>query len=153
MSWNHFHDHSKTTLVGHSDTYTADIGKLKVTYHHNFFDGTDQRHPRVRFGEPVHVFNNYYREQRALRRSRRTDERRRAGRGQLLRERGATRSTSATTRAGPGRVVERNNRYVNSGTPQTAGSVVEPRTYYPYTVDDPATLPTTVPAGVGVGKL
>ncbi|MGR6914159.1 pectate lyase family protein [[Actinomadura] parvosata] len=53
VSWNKFHHHSKTMLLGHSDTYTADIGKLKVTYHHNFFDGTDQRHPRARFGDPV----------------------------------------------------------------------------------------------------
>ncbi|WP_208298055.1 pectate lyase family protein [Actinophytocola oryzae] len=61
VSWNRFHDHSKTSLVGHSDTFTQDVGHLRVTYHHNFFDGTDQRHPRVRFGDPVHVFNNYYR--------------------------------------------------------------------------------------------
>ncbi|QIJ66888.1 pectate lyase, partial [Streptomyces sp. JB150] len=64
VSWNHFHDHSKTCLLGHSDSYTADRGKLRVTYHHNFFDGTDQRHPRVRFAEPVHVYNNYYRANR-----------------------------------------------------------------------------------------
>ena len=60
VSWNHFHDHSKAALLGHSDTYVQDRGRLRVTYHHNFFDGTDQRHPRVRFGDPVHVFNNYY---------------------------------------------------------------------------------------------
>mgnify|MGYP006140738619 CR=1 FL=1 len=27
------------------------IGRLKVTYHHNWFDQTPQRNPRVRFGE------------------------------------------------------------------------------------------------------
>jgi pectate lyase len=31
-----------------------------VTYHRNWFDGTNQRSPRVRFGNPVHVYNNYY---------------------------------------------------------------------------------------------
>ena len=31
-----------------------------MTYHHNWFDDCDQRNPRVRFGNPVHVFNNYY---------------------------------------------------------------------------------------------
>ncbi|MET8353644.1 MULTISPECIES: pectate lyase family protein [unclassified Micromonospora] len=61
VSWNHFHHHSKSALVGHSDNYPADLGKLRVTYHHNFFDGTDQRHPRVRFADLVHVLNNYYR--------------------------------------------------------------------------------------------
>ena len=61
ISWNKFYNHVKTSLVGHSDTFTADIGHLRVTYHHNHFDGTGSRHPRVRFGNPVHVFNNYYR--------------------------------------------------------------------------------------------
>ena len=32
---------------------------MKVTYHHNFFDRTIQRHPRVRFGK-AHVYQNYY---------------------------------------------------------------------------------------------
>ena len=59
VSWNHFQDHDLISLVGHDDSYTEDRGKLKVTYHHNWFDGTAQRQPRVRFGK-VHVFNNYY---------------------------------------------------------------------------------------------
>jgi pectate lyase len=31
-----------------------------VTYYDNWFDGTQQRNPRVRFGNVVHVLNNYY---------------------------------------------------------------------------------------------
>ena len=150
VSWNHFHDHSKTLLLGHSDTYTADIGHLRVTYHHNFFDGTDQRHPRVRFGEPVHVYNNYYLNN-GLYGVASTEN---AG---VLVEGNYFRNVAfpiyvGYDESGPGRVVERNNIYVNSGTPQTAGTVVEPRTYYSYTVDNPATLPTIVPAGVGSAR-
>ena len=53
--------HDKTMLLGHSDDNgSEDRGHLRVTYHHNWFDGTNQRHPRVRFGNPVHVYNNYY---------------------------------------------------------------------------------------------
>ena len=48
-------------LLGHSDDNAAeDVGHLRVTYHHNWFDGCGTRHPRVRFGNPVHVYNNYY---------------------------------------------------------------------------------------------
>jgi pectate lyase len=151
VSWNHFHDHSKASLVGHNDNYTADIGKLKVTYHHNFFDGTDQRHPRVRFGEPVHVFNNYYRNN-TLYAIASTENAGVLVEGNYF-DNVAHPIHVGYDKSGPGRVVERNNRYVNSGTPQTAGTVVEPRTYYQYTVDDPATLPSSVPAGVGVGRI
>ncbi|MBY8852797.1 hypothetical protein K7G98_33045, partial [Saccharothrix sp. MB29] len=62
VSWNRFHDQTKNSLVGHSDgNGSQDRGKLRITYHHNLFDGTAERNPRVRFADPVHVFNNYYR--------------------------------------------------------------------------------------------
>lgn len=61
VSWNWFNKTDKSMLLGHSDgNGSQDTGKLKVSIHHNFFDGSRQRHPRVRFGEPVHVYNNYY---------------------------------------------------------------------------------------------
>jgi pectate lyase len=61
VSWNHFATHIKTSLVGHDDDNASeDTGHLRITYHHNWWDQTKQRGPRVRFGDPVHVYNNYY---------------------------------------------------------------------------------------------
>jgi pectate lyase len=61
VSWNRFHDHRKTCLLGQADDNgREDTGHLTVTYHHNWFDGSKQRHPRVRFSRLCHVFNNYY---------------------------------------------------------------------------------------------
>lgn len=60
VSNNIFTNHNKTILVGHSDSNGAqDMDKLKVTFAYNWFKGTEQRNPRVRFGE-VHVLNNLY---------------------------------------------------------------------------------------------
>ncbi|ONN40936.1 pectate lyase [Enterococcus mundtii] len=60
ISNNIFTNHNKTILVGHSDSNAAqDLDKLKVTFAYNWFKGTEQRNPRVRFGE-VHVLNNLY---------------------------------------------------------------------------------------------
>jgi pectate lyase len=58
-SWNIFHHHDKTMLIGSSDSATGDRGKLRVTLHHNLFLENGQRVPRVRFGQ-VHVYNNFY---------------------------------------------------------------------------------------------
>ena len=63
VSWNQFATHDKTMLIGNSDSATADREHLRVTLHHNLFDGTGQRTPRVRFGK-VHVYNNVYRADR-----------------------------------------------------------------------------------------
>lgn len=58
VSWSRFIKTQKTCLVGHSNSATADKD-ITVTFHHNFFDNSSSRHPRVRFGR-AHVYNNFY---------------------------------------------------------------------------------------------
>lgn len=56
FSYNHFWDSGKSSLCGmKEDSYKG----YHMTYHHNWFDHSDSRHPRVR-GDVVHVYNNYY---------------------------------------------------------------------------------------------
>jgi len=52
----HFWDNGKSSLLGLSEG--TDTG-LFITYHHNWFDHSDSRHPRVRFYS-AHIYNNYY---------------------------------------------------------------------------------------------
>ncbi|MGK5682082.1 pectate lyase family protein [Actinoplanes sp. URMC 104] len=59
VSWNDYYDHDKTMLIGSTDTPGVDVGKLRVTLHHNRFGNVVQRAPRVRFGQ-VDVYNNLY---------------------------------------------------------------------------------------------
>ncbi|KAF1938227.1 pectin lyase-like protein [Clathrospora elynae] len=60
FSWNKFHDHWKGSLVGHSDSNTAeDTGKLHVTYHHNSFTSVNSRLPSIRFGTG-HMFSSCF---------------------------------------------------------------------------------------------
>ncbi|HSL23667.1 MAG TPA: hypothetical protein VK886_19200 [Vicinamibacterales bacterium] len=60
VSWNRFLNHDKTMLIGSSDNAPRDVGRLRVTLHHNLFENVGQRVPRVRYGQ-VHVYNNLYR--------------------------------------------------------------------------------------------
>jgi pectate lyase len=59
VSYNDYYDHDKTMLIGSTDTPGVDVGKLRVTVHHNRFANVIQRAPRVRFGQ-VDVYNNFY---------------------------------------------------------------------------------------------
>lgn len=58
VSWCHFIKTQKTCLVGHSNSQSGDK-VITATFHHNFFDSSSSRHPRVRFGR-AHVYNNFY---------------------------------------------------------------------------------------------
>jgi pectate lyase len=56
FSYNHFWDSGKSNLLGLSEGTTDG---LYITYHHNWYDHSDSRHPRVRYYS-AHVYNNYY---------------------------------------------------------------------------------------------
>jgi pectate lyase len=123
---------------------------LKVTYHHNWFDGSVERHPRVRFGEPVHVFNNFYLNNAGygvgcFQNSGCVIE------GNYFENVAIPITINGPTEAG--RVVERLNLYARSGAPVVAGAVIEPRTFYDYRMDDAADVRALVARLAGVGKL
>jgi pectate lyase len=152
VSWNNFHDSDKNSLVGHDDSNgPQDIGRLRVTYHHNWFNGSNQRNPRVRFAEPLHIFNNYYLNITGYGAASQMN----AG---LMVENNYFDNVEKPTRndvgGSAGRIVARGNINVNTEDPiVTAGSVVEPSTYYSYTLDNAADIPAKVSSGAGVGKI
>lgn len=55
ISYNHFWDSGKMSLCG----MKSENGPNYITYHHNWFDHSDSRHPRIRTMS-VHVYNNYF---------------------------------------------------------------------------------------------
>ena len=152
VSWCVFTNTLETILEGHSDTFTQDIGFLKVTYHHNWFNGTTERHPRVRFSDPTHVFNNYYLNIGTYGVASTMN----AGvlvEGNFFQNVPQPTITDINGSAQPGRLVQRNNMFVGSGTPQSAGTVTEANTFYSYTLDPTANVPSIVMVGAGVGKI
>lgn len=145
VSWNHFYNHGKTCLLGHSnDNESQDAGHLRVTYHHNYFDGTDSRHPRVRFSALTHCYNNYYLDNEYGVASTCDAE--------VLVEGNYFENVDDPTlvgyaSSGDGDLVETNNIYVDSGDPETSGSVPTPS--YSYSLDDPSDVPSIVSSGAG----
>lgn len=58
VSWCRYIKTQKSCLVGHSNSQSGDVA-ITATFHHNWFEGSSSRHPRVRFGT-VHVYNNLF---------------------------------------------------------------------------------------------
>ncbi|WFF03533.1 cellulose binding domain-containing protein [Micromonospora sp. WMMD964] len=150
VSWNRVFSHDKTMLLGHSDDNAGqDVGHLRVSYHHNYFDGSNQRNPRVRFGNPVHVYNNYYRAN--------------GGYGVASTENAGVLVEGnyfenvddpyhrGEGDSGPGGLVARNNHFVNSPTGQAGGSVAS--IPYSYQLDTASNVKSIVTAGAGAGKI
>ncbi|ORY62112.1 pectate lyase B [Pseudomassariella vexata] len=60
ISYTYFHDHWKTSLVGHSENNgDEDTGHLRITYANNYWKDCGSRGPSLRFGTG-HVYNSYY---------------------------------------------------------------------------------------------
>lgn len=57
LSYNHFWDSGKCNLL---DASASSNGSNYLSYHHNWYDHSDSRHPRIRNATAVHVYNNYY---------------------------------------------------------------------------------------------
>jgi pectate lyase len=150
VSWNRVFGHDKSMLLGHSDDNASqDVGHLRVTYHHNWFDGSNQRHPRVRFGNPVHVYNNLYTNVGGY------GVASTEGAGVLV-EGNYFENTDDPYHlgegdSGPGTLVARNNHFVNSGNGQTGGSVAA--IPYSYSLDTAANVKSIVTASAGAGRI
>jgi pectate lyase len=156
VSWNIVRNHWKTSLVGHSDDNgSEDRGHLRVTYHHNWFDRTFERSPRVRFGETVHVFNNYYSNILNNADSYAIASLMDAGllvEGNVFENvQQACWSASGYADSDPGRLVARDNSLTNSGPCEVNGTVAA--IPYGYTADSVGTVKSSVTSGAGAGKL
>jgi pectate lyase len=150
VSWNRVFNHDKSMLLGHSDgNASQDVGHLRVTYHHNWFDRSTQRHPRVRFGNPVHVYNNYYNGN--------------SGYGVASTENAGVLVESnyfenvkdpfhrGEGSSDPGNLVARNNHLVGSGAGDAGGSVA--RIPYSYSVDSASSVKSIVTGSAGAGRI
>jgi len=166
VSWNHLLAWDKSMLLGHDDANgEQDRGTLHVTYHHNFFENTRQRHPRIRFAH-AHVLNNYLFNDASV--PNRTAsyflvagvESNVHADGNLVEHAreiyvvGEESSNDALlTFADSNRVVALNPGAESQFQIESNGQAFDPASFYPYAVEDAAQLGATVRAFAGAGKL
>ncbi|MFD6095602.1 polysaccharide lyase family 1 protein [Nocardiopsis flavescens] len=139
VSRNHFRDADAALSIGGEEEAP---GALRVSVHHNLFDGTDTRSPRVRGGE-VHVFNNLYRGA--------AEYGVESGHGAaVLVEGNYFDGYGLSVRVdaeAPGATVTRDNLLVDTAQPELFGTVDDPP--YAYELDDTADVPDIVSATAG----
>ena len=119
-----------------------------MTYHHNFFDGTKTRHPRVRFSESVHVFNNYFRNNEYGVASLMD-----AGvfvEANVFEDVEHPTLTIYGDSPDPGRLVAKDNLLIRSGNIETRGEVPLSVIKYSYTAEPAKDVFVSVPAQAGV---
>jgi len=154
ISWNHFYNQDKTCLLGHSTSNgDEDTGHFKVTYHHNFFDGTNQRHPRVRYSFLCHVYNNFYNANPGYGIAS-TCYAYVLAEGNYFKNVPHPMYSLGYSGDLDGWLIERDNFYENSGAPEVnpPTSMPEPSTYYSYILDDATDIPALVQAYAGAGN-
>src|SRR5215831_2216985 len=149
VSWTAIHDHFKASLISSGDEQTADT-VIRATYHHNFFHDNGSRLPSIRFGK-AHVFDNYYQNNTM---GSCVDSRM----GAVVKVENNYFQTSKDTIGwfeGPmtGAWDVSNNVFSQCTGAQPTVSTGQLTPPYPYVLDPPAGLPTSIPAGAGVGKL
>jgi pectate lyase len=148
ISWNAIHHHFKASLISSGDEQVGDAA-IRITYHHNYFHDCGSRLPSIRFGK-AHIFSNYYKNN--------------AGgscvnsrMGAVVRVENNFFETSKdpigfadSPMTGYWQVINNVFSSCTGSQPTTSTGTLTPP--YAYPMDAPADLPTTVPAGAGVGK-
>ncbi|MDE3719885.1 pectate lyase [Nocardiopsis sp. N85] len=143
VSWNHFRDSEAALGVGGREDGPD---PMRVSVHHNLFEGVDTRNPRARGAARAHVFNNFYRGA--------------AGHGvesgygaAVLVEGNYFDGVGISVTVDPevpGSAFTRDNLLVDTGQPELFGTVDDPP--YAYELDDTADVPDIVTATAGAGR-
>ncbi|MDR1787936.1 MAG: hypothetical protein LBR16_05745 [Treponema sp.] len=158
VSWCEFYNHDKVMLVGSSDSspYLTPEGR-QITLHHNYFHHTTQRTPRTR-GTQMHIYNNYWKNTGVVGNSGYCMG---PGRNaQFIVENNFfdTGTFQPTTKvidfydaaSYPALVFQADNNVTFAYSNYDSTAHAKPWTPpYPYTLDEAAALPESIPAGAG----
>ncbi|KAK3353397.1 pectin lyase fold/virulence factor [Lasiosphaeria hispida] len=145
ISNTYFHDHWKTSLVGHSDKNgNEDKGRLRITYANNHWNNCGSRGPSLRFGTG-HIYNSYYENTHSAVNTRMG--------AQVLVEnnvfRNVTNPITSVDSPEVGYAISLNNDLGTAANKAPNGTLLASSIPYRYSLISPLTINTTVPGEAG----
>ncbi|MCX5256160.1 pectinesterase family protein [Streptomyces canus] len=145
VSWNKLSQDNKAFGIGWTENVVTDI-----TIHHNWIRETEQRNPSTDNAAHAHLYNNFLEDVAG------TDINSSYGNY----SRGATRMVlensyfqgfkNPVIKDSTASIVQKGNTFVGtSGRNESGGTAFDPKTYYAYTLDKTADVPTLLKSGAG----
>ncbi|OHE94124.1 pectinesterase [Colletotrichum orchidophilum] len=140
VSWTILRNHNKAFGIGWTDNVDAEI-----TIHHNYFDQTTQRNPSVDNVKHAHLYNNYLVGQTSYGHYARGKTEMRMENCYFDQVQNPIQLDATAKLSATGNVFES----TTGSTARNAGPVFDPRTFYEYTLDAAADVPSVVAKGAG----
>ncbi|MFD9359751.1 pectinesterase family protein [Streptomyces sp. NPDC060031] len=145
VSWNQLKNDNKAFGIGWTDHVTADI-----TIHHNWFHETEQRNPSTDNVAHAHLYNNFLQDDPDSSITSSYGNYARGGTKMVLENSYFEGFNNPVTKDSTATLVQRGNVFVNTtGRNESGGTAFDPKTYYSYTLDPTADVPSKVKSGAG----
>ncbi|MFD3722328.1 pectinesterase family protein [Streptomyces sp. NPDC058674] len=145
VSWNQLKNDNKAFGIGWTDHVTADI-----TIHHNWFHETEQRNPSTDNVAHAHLYNNFLQDDPDSSITSSYGNYARGGTRMVLENSYFEGVDNPVIKDGTAALVQRGNAFVNTtGRNESGGTAFDPTTYYRYTLDAAADVPSKVKSGAG----
>ncbi|MGW6055213.1 pectinesterase family protein [Streptomyces sp. NPDC055189] len=145
VSWNKLSDNNKTFGIGWTENTTADI-----TIHHNWFRETEQRNPSTDNVAHAHLYNNYLQDVAGTDITSSYGNYSRGNTKMVLENSYFEGVRNPVTKDSSASIVQRGNVFTaTSGRNESGGTAFDPKSFYDYTLDKAADVPSKVKAGAG----
>ncbi|MEU6914896.1 pectinesterase family protein [Streptomyces olindensis] len=145
VSWNKLSDNNKTFGIGWTENVKTDI-----TIHHNWIRETEQRNPSTDNAAHAHLYNNWLEDAPGTSINSSYGNYSRGATKMVLENSYFQGVKNPVIKDSGAAVVQRGSVFSGtSGRNESGGTAFDPKTYYPYTLDKAADLPSVLKSGAG----
>ncbi|MFE2279430.1 pectinesterase family protein [Streptomyces sp. NPDC059454] len=145
VSWNKLSRNNKTFGIGWTENVTTDI-----TIHHNWIRETEQRNPSTDNAAHAHLYNNFLEDVANTDIDSSYGNYSRGGTRMVLENSYFQGMRNPVVKDATATIVQRGNVFSGtSGRNESGGTAFDPKTYYAYTPDKAADVPSLLKSGTG----